>query len=110
MFTDFWQCVLTDVGFAGPDKGKGGKYLLLPPGFTDKVPDGYIALPSLTYQNYALLRSILEGQTAADIAKAVVYAQRISVDIYFGPKAPAGKESNWIPTKAGGKWEVAFRF
>ena len=24
-----------------------------------------------------------------------------SVDIYFGPKAPAGKESNWVPTRAG---------
>ena len=31
-----------------------------------------------------------------------------SVDIYFGPKAPAAKESNWIPTGAG-KFEVLFR-
>jgi Protein of unknown function (DUF1214) len=33
-----------------------------------------------------------------------------SVDIYFGPKAPAGKESNWIPTRADGQFEVGFRF
>ena len=33
-----------------------------------------------------------------------------SVDIYFGPKAPAGKESNWVPTKSGGRFEVLFRF
>lgn len=32
-----------------------------------------------------------------------------SVDVYFGPKAPAGKESNWISTKAGGQFEVIFR-
>lgn len=32
-----------------------------------------------------------------------------SVDVYFGPKAPAGKESNWVPTRAGGKFEVLFR-
>lgn len=32
-----------------------------------------------------------------------------SVDIYFGPKAPAGKESNWVPTSADGKFEVLFR-
>jgi hypothetical protein len=32
-----------------------------------------------------------------------------SVDIYIGPKAPAGKESNWIPTSAGGQFEVLFR-
>jgi hypothetical protein len=33
-----------------------------------------------------------------------------SVDVYFGPKAPTGKESNWVPTKAGGQFEVLFRF
>lgn len=33
-----------------------------------------------------------------------------SVDLHFGPKAPAGKESNWIPTKAGGRFEALFRF
>jgi hypothetical protein len=32
-----------------------------------------------------------------------------SVDVYFGPKAPAGKQSNWIPTRAGGAFEVLFR-
>jgi hypothetical protein len=33
-----------------------------------------------------------------------------SVDVYFGPKAPAGKESNWVPTRADGGFEVLFRF
>lgn len=33
-----------------------------------------------------------------------------SVDIWFGPSAPAGKESNWVPTKPGGEFEVLFRF
>ena len=32
-----------------------------------------------------------------------------SVDVYFGPKAPAGKQTNWIPTNPGGKFEVLFR-
>jgi hypothetical protein len=32
-----------------------------------------------------------------------------SVDIYFGSKAPVGKESNWVPTSANGKFEVLFR-
>lgn len=32
-----------------------------------------------------------------------------SVDVYFGPKAPAGKESNWVPTSASGQFEVLFR-
>ena len=33
-----------------------------------------------------------------------------SVDIYFGPKAPASGEANWVPTSADGKFEVLFRF
>jgi hypothetical protein len=32
------------------------------------------------------------------------------VDIYFGPVAPAGKESNWVPTRSDGEFEVLFRF
>ena len=35
-----WQNALADVGPAGVDKGKGGKYLITPPGYKDKVPDG----------------------------------------------------------------------
>jgi hypothetical protein len=33
-----------------------------------------------------------------------------SVDIYFGPQAPAGQESNWIKTPAGKSWFPWFRF
>jgi hypothetical protein len=54
---DAWQTALEDVGPAGVDKGKGGKYLILPPGYKDKVPGGYIALPSETYTGFVILRS-----------------------------------------------------
>jgi hypothetical protein len=33
-----------------------------------------------------------------------------SVDVYFASNAPSGKDSNWIPTKADGQFEVLFRF
>ena len=56
-----WQTPLADVGPAGMDAGKGGKYLILPPDFADNPPSGYIALTSVTYQGYALLRSILKS-------------------------------------------------
>src|SRR5580693_7203226 len=54
---DCWQTAIEDVGPAGVDKGKGGKYLILPPGYQDKIPAGYIALQSYTYEGFALLRS-----------------------------------------------------
>jgi len=76
---DCWQTAIEDVGPAGVDKGKGGKYLILPPDYKEKVPDGYIAMPSPTYQSFALLRSNYQSSTDADIAKAVAYGKRVKV-------------------------------
>jgi hypothetical protein len=76
---DCWQTAIEDVGPAGVDKGKGGKYLILPPNYEDNVPSGYIALHSYTYEGYALLRSIVKSTDEADIAKAVGYAKRIKL-------------------------------
>jgi hypothetical protein len=66
---DCWQTALEDVGPAGVDKGKGGKYLILPPGYQGRTPQGYIALRSGNYHGYALLRSILRGGSDEDVAK-----------------------------------------
>lgn len=46
---NMWQMALEDAGLMGADKGKGGKYLLLPPGYKGAPPDGYIPLQSDTY-------------------------------------------------------------
>ena len=76
---DCWQTAIEDVGPAGVDKGKGGKYLILPPGYSDKVPTDYIPMQSTTYQSYALLRSNLKSSSDADIASAVAYGKRVKV-------------------------------
>ncbi len=76
---DSWQTALEDVGPAGVDKGKGGKYLITPPGYTDKAPDGYIVLPSDTYQGFVLLRSNFKSRSEADIATAVEYGKRTRI-------------------------------
>jgi hypothetical protein len=44
-----WQLPLEDAGLLGYDKGKGGKFVVLPPGYTDKLPDGFIPLRSEVY-------------------------------------------------------------
>jgi len=74
---DCWQTAIEDVGPAGVDKGKGGKYLILPPGYQDTPPTGYFPLQTYTFQGYALLRSIVKSSSDADVAKAVAYAKRI---------------------------------
>jgi hypothetical protein len=76
---DVWQSALEDVRPADVDKGQGGKYLILPPGYKDKVPTGYIPLPSDTYEGYALLRSIPKSGSAPDVAKAVAYGKRVKL-------------------------------
>src|SRR5215471_567030 len=44
----------------GPDKGKGGKYLLLPPGYKGQVPDGYFVAHSRTFENLLFFRTFLK--------------------------------------------------
>lgn len=50
---------VTDVGFTGPDKGKGGKYLFLPPRYEGEVPDGYFVSKTNTHRNYVLMRAFV---------------------------------------------------
>jgi hypothetical protein len=64
---DAWQRFVGDMGVTGPDKGKGGKYLVLPPGYTGDVPDGYFLLKPPTNRNFLFLR----GSIAKGLAPAV---------------------------------------
>ncbi|HEY7000420.1 MAG TPA: DUF1254 domain-containing protein [Candidatus Udaeobacter sp.] len=98
---DASQAALEDVGPAGVDKGKGGKYLILPPGSKDRTPSGYIVLRSPYYQGYALLRSILKSGSDADVAKASAYAKRIKL-------YPLSKAANPPPTKFNDAIDVVF--
>ena len=69
---DFWERYVGDIGNAGPDKGKGGKYLLLPPDYVGDVPEGYFVLRSRTYGNLLGVRAFVVGgdvRAAADSVK-----------------------------------------
>jgi hypothetical protein len=46
---DFWFRNVIDFGNAGPDQGKGGKDLFLPPDDTEAVPEGYFVTRPRTY-------------------------------------------------------------
>jgi hypothetical protein len=85
---DAWQGALADVGPAGVDQGKGGKYLITPPGHSQKPPAGYIVLASTTYQGFVILRSNFKSRSDADIAKAAEYGRRIRIyPLAAGPAA-----------------------
>jgi hypothetical protein len=76
---NIWQQPLEDAGLLGVDQGQGIKLLMLPPGYTDKIPEGYVALQPNTHGSYALFRSSLPSHGDADIAKSVAYGKRIKV-------------------------------
>jgi hypothetical protein len=66
---NFWFRWVGDVGVTGADKGKGGKYLLLPPGYKGSVPEGYFVLRSPTYNQWLFFRGFIEdGKTAPAVA------------------------------------------
>lgn len=62
---DFWQRPIPmdggkfagDIGLPGPDGGKGGKFLILPPDYQGKVPEGYYVYRSGTNSVFIFLRS-----------------------------------------------------
>ncbi len=74
-----WQMPLEDAGPEGADKGNGGKYVIVPPGYTGMTPKGAFVLQSDTYTGFALLRSNLASHSDADVAKSVSYGKRIRI-------------------------------
>jgi hypothetical protein len=82
-----------DIGPTGMDKGKGGKYLILPPGYDGEVPDGYFVVRSPTYMNFSFIRANADkvgfGEKALDYYRdhAKVYP------FATGPKPPVVKNA-----------------
>jgi hypothetical protein len=56
---DMWYHWAGDLGITGADKGKGGKYLLVPPGYKGHIPKGYHVIRSATFSNWIAWRSFL---------------------------------------------------
>ena len=56
VFNDMYFRYIADTGAAGADKGKGGKYLVLPPGYEGDVPKGYFVVESKTYGVWNFMR------------------------------------------------------
>ena len=66
---DGLQRYLADIGPLGPDKGAGGKFVVLPPDFDGEVPDGYFAVWSPTYSVMFFVRGFqVDGSTDQAVA------------------------------------------
>ncbi len=61
---DAWFKYVVDFGNAGPDKGKGGKFLIVPPGYEGEIPEGYHVARSNTHGNWVVWRGFqVDGST-----------------------------------------------
>jgi hypothetical protein len=97
---DFWQRPIYsegeingkvwcgDVGLPGPDQGKGGKYLLLPPDYKGTVPQGYFTLRSRTYGVFVFWRGFFKDPKQLTEPVRVMEQTRIY---------PLGKEASAKP-------------
>jgi hypothetical protein len=110
--SDFWSRHVTDVGRTGPDRGQGGKYLLLPPGYTDAVPDGYFVQHSRTYGNAIFFRAFMEsGELRPAVDNTKQHYRVYPLDRAANPPAMefvniSGRYMNTIPPSDASLFEL----
>lgn len=96
---DFWQRPIVgpnidgvqyagDVGQPGPDKGEGGKYLVLPPDYDGDIPEGYFVYRSETNGVFVFLRGFFDSPD--NLSPAVENIEGVKV-------YPLGKEDEAKP-------------
>jgi hypothetical protein len=81
---DLNQSWVLDCGLPGPDRGQGGKHLLLPPGYDGEVPDGFNAGRGTTYRLLNLLRAL---PAQGDLAGAIDLVKTVKVYPLHNPGA-----------------------
>lgn len=94
---DMWFSWIIDIGFPGPDRGEGGKYLLLPPGYDGPLPEGgfFVARSKTTRVLYAARSFLVDNDP-----KPAVDLIRKTIRIY--PYTPGGVGTS-IATALEGK-------
>jgi len=101
---------LVDIGAVGPDKGKGGKFLFLPPGYEGTIPDGYFVVRSPSYRIWLLLRGFGEVGTGDQAVKW--FKDRMKVyPLETGPREgrffnASGYGINPLPPEDGSYFEM----
>ena len=96
---DIWQQPITDMGQTGPDKGSGGKYLILPPGSEPMTAAGYYVVQSPSNQ-------VWFGTRGLDPDKAVAEATVRKHRIYSWNQRDKAPETKYLEV-AGKDWQSA---
>ncbi len=98
---DFWFHYVADIGLAGPDRGQGGRFLFVRPGYAGDLPaEGYYVCRSGTFNNWLALRGFLHGRDPAPAVAAI--RERLRIYPFGGGEAPmtfvdgSGQDMNTI--------------
>jgi len=78
----------------------------LPPNIPEK---NFWSFTVYSSQSRSMLQTDQKGPSVSSLTKGLIVNPDKSIDVYFGPKAPAGKENNWIQTLPGKGWNTIFR-
>ncbi|WP_223427901.1 DUF1254 domain-containing protein [Tateyamaria pelophila] len=108
---DMWFRYVSDLGVAGPDQGKGGKYLVLPPGYDGDVPDGYFVVRPETFGNWIFLRAYISDGIDKAVQGVKDNLKIYPLSMVDNPPAPeflsmSGREGyNAVPPNDYSYWE-----
>jgi hypothetical protein len=112
LIDDFWYHWVADIGITGADKGKGGKYLILPPGYAGNVPEGYFVVRPSTYGNWMPFRSFLvNGSTKPGVEAVKKYLKIYQLSDASNPPNmkfvnASGIPSNYVPPGDYSFWSL----
>lgn len=112
LVNDIWYKWNGDIGIAGQDKGKGGKYVIVPPGFKGDLPGGHYVIRTGSFSTWVAWRTFLvDGDP-----KPGVEMVKKNLKIYpvgQGEKAPplkfvnmSGKPFNMVAPADERVWEL----
>ena len=96
---DNWQAPITMVGVEGPDAGKGGKYLMLPPGYSGDVAASYIPVRLEGYHGTMIFRPVVVGKGTMEGSLALARQTKAY---------PLADAANPKPTRVVDGWDKAW--
>jgi hypothetical protein len=106
---DFWYRWVTDVGITGEDRGKGGKYLVLPPGYKGEVPAGYVVARPSTFGNWLFFRAFLvDGSTKPGVESVKKHLKIYQLSDAANPPAIMFANASGVPATFVAPGDYAF--
>jgi hypothetical protein len=112
LVNDMWYRWSGDVGLTGPDRGRGGKYLLLPPRYRGQVPKGYYVIRPATFSVWVPWRSFLvDGNPKPGVDEVKKFTKIYPLAQAANPPKlnfanMSGKPFNMVGPAGGRFWEM----